>query len=126
MEFPLAPLKGVPTYKYMTNLNVYLNSCLSEVNCTLGCGRLGYLFLTAQPAVFNTHYGTAFCVPTNRGIYPVMLDPNPTAAIFSELVINQKHEVWLFKEYHAVDRAFKKVISKLILEKYYKSLASRK
>ena len=25
-ECPLAPLEGVPTYSYMTNLNVYLNS----------------------------------------------------------------------------------------------------
>ena len=25
-EFPLEPLEGVPTYEYMTNLNVYLNS----------------------------------------------------------------------------------------------------
>ena len=24
-ECPLAPLEGVPTYEYMSNLNVYLN-----------------------------------------------------------------------------------------------------
>ena len=53
-ECPLAPLEGVPMYEYMTNLNVYLNLCLSAVDCTLGCGTFVYLFLTAQPAVFNT------------------------------------------------------------------------
>ena len=37
-ECPLAPLEDVPTYEYMTNLNVYLNSCLSAVDCTFGCG----------------------------------------------------------------------------------------
>ena len=26
LECLLAPLEGVPTYEYMTNLNVYLNS----------------------------------------------------------------------------------------------------
>ena len=26
-ECLLKPLEGVPTYEYMTNLNVYLNSC---------------------------------------------------------------------------------------------------
>ena len=31
-ECPLAPLEGVPTYEYMTNLNVYLNSCLSAMD----------------------------------------------------------------------------------------------
>ena len=59
------------------------------------------------------------------GIRPVMPDPAPTSAILSELVRTHKHEVSLFNEYHAVDRACKKVISKLILEKLYKSLLGR-
>ena len=82
-EYPLAPLEGVPTYEYMTNLNVYLNSCSSAVYCTLGCGTLGYLVLTAQPAVFNTHCVTKFVIPKNGGIHPVMPDPDSTAAIVS-------------------------------------------
>ena len=55
----------------------------------------------------------------------VVPDPDPTAAILSELVRTHKHEVRLFNEYHAVERACKKVISKLILEKFYKSLSNR-
>ena len=55
-ECLLAPLEGVPTYKYMMTLNVYLNSCSTEVDCTLGCGTLGCLVLTAHPAVFNTQH----------------------------------------------------------------------
>ena len=39
LECPLTPLEGVPTYEYMKNLNVYLNSCLSVVDCTLGAVR---------------------------------------------------------------------------------------
>ena len=109
-ECPLAPLEGVPTYEYMTNLNVYLNLCSSAVNFTLGCGTLGYLVLMAQPAVFNTHCVTKFITPRNTGIHPVMPDPAPTAAILSELVRTHKHEVRLFNKYHAVDRACKKVI----------------
>ena len=53
-----------------------------------------------------------------------MPEPAPTSAILSELVRARKHEVRLFNEYHAVNRACKKVISKLILEKFYKSLSS--
>ena len=124
-ECPLASLEGVPTYEYMTNLNVYLNSCSSAVDCTFGCGMLGYLILTAQPAVFNTHCVTKFVTPINPGIHPVMPDPAPTATILSELVRTHKHEVRLFNEYHAVDCACKKVISKLISKKFYKSLSSR-
>ena len=95
-ECPLAPLEGVHMYEYMTKLNVYLNSCLSVVDCTLWCGTLGYLVLTAQPAVFNTHCVTKFVTPRNPGIHLVMLDPAPTAAILSELVRTHKHEVRLF------------------------------
>ena len=107
----------------MTNLNMYLNSCLSAVDCTFGCGTLGYLVLTAQPAVFNTHYVTKFIKPINLGIHQVMPDPAPTAAILSELVRTHKHEVRIFNKYHTVDRACKKFISKLMTEKFYKSLS---
>ena len=110
LECPLAPLEGVPTYEYMTNLNFYLNSSLSAVDCNLGCGTLGYLVLTAQPAVFNTHCVTKFFVPKNPGIHPVMPDPAPTAAILSKIVRTHKHEVRLFNKYHAVDHACKNVI----------------
>ena len=125
LECPIAPLEGVPTYEYMTNLNVYLNSFLSAVYCKLGCGTLVHLVLTAQTAVFNTHCGTEFFTPRNPGIHPVMPNPAPTAVIFSELVRRHKHEVLLFKEYHAVNCACKKVISKLIPDKFYKSLSRR-
>ena len=83
------------------------------------------MILTAQPSAFSTHCGTAFNPPTNPGIHPVMTDPAPTAAILSELVRTHKHNVCLFTEYHAVNRPFKKVISQLIPEKYYKAISSR-
>ena len=108
----------------MTNLNVYLNSCLSTVICTLRCGLLGYLVLTSHPDVFSTHYGTAFLPPTNPGIRPVMLDPAPMATILSELVRTHKHEVRLFNIYHAIDWAFKKVIIQFIPYKYYNDISS--
>ena len=115
-------MQGVPTYEYMTNLNVYLNLCLPAVDCTLGCRTLGYLVLTSQPAVFNTHCVTEFITPRNPGIHLVMPNPDPTATILSELGRTYKQEVRLFNKYHAVDRACKKVIFKLIPEKFYNFL----
>ena len=102
----------------MTNLNVYLNSCLSVVDCTLGLRTLGYQVLASQLAILNTHCVTPFITPRNTGIHPVMSDPAPMAVILSELVKTQKHEVCLFNKYHAVDRACKKAILKLILQKF--------
>ena len=112
-ECPQAPIEGVPTYEYMTNLNVYLNLCLSAVDCNFVYGTLGYLVLKAHTAVFNTYYVTKFIVQKNPGIRPVMPDPAPTATILSELIRTHKHEVHIFNEYHAIDRLRKKFISKL-------------
>ena len=114
-ECPLAPLEGVPTYEYMANFNVYPNLCSSAVDCTLVCGTLVYLVLTAQPAVFNTHCGTAFVTPINLGIHPFMPNPAPKAAILSKLVRTHKHKVRLFNKYHTVNCACNKFIRKLIL-----------
>ena len=108
----------------MTNLNVYLNLCSYAVDCTLWCSMLGYLIVTSQPAVLSTHCGTPFLAPTNLGFHLAMPKPASTASILSRLVRTHKHEVRLFNKYHAVDRACKKFISKLILEKFYKSLSS--
>ena len=108
----------------MTNLNVYLTSCSSSVNCPLGCGTLGYLVLTAQPAVFSTHCATAFVAPTCPGVHPTIPTPAPTAAALAEIFRNHKHDLKVFFEYHAVDKACKKVVMKLIPEKFYKSLPS--
>ena len=125
-ERPLAPLKGVPTYDYVTNLNIYLNSCLSAVDCTLGCGTLVYLMLTAHTDVFNTHCWTDLvhhqqirsfdqsCLTQLQRLQFCPNSPEPTINFFC-----------LFNKYHAVDRACKKVIRKFIPEKYYKSLSSR-
>ena len=54
-----------------------------------------------------------------------MPDPAPTPVLLSKLVRTHKHHVRLFNEYHTVDLACKKIISKLIPEKFYKSLTSR-
>ena len=86
---------------------------------------LGYLVLTEHTAVFNTHCGTELVSPINPGINSVMPEKIPTAAILSELVRTHKHEVCLLNEYHTFDHACKEVISKLIPEKFYKSLSSR-
>ena len=106
-ECLLAPLEGVLTYEYMTNLNVYLNLCLSAVDCTLGCSTLGYLVLTSQLFVFTTHCVIKFITPRNTGVHPVMPYSAPIATTLSKLVRTQKQKVRLFNKYHAVDRACK-------------------
>ena len=118
-ECLLKILDGVPTYEYMTNLNVYL-----AVICMLQFSTFGYLVLTSQPTVFNIQCGMLFVTPRNTGIHPIMPNPATTAAILYELVRTHKQGVRLFNNYYTVNRACKKVISKLIPKKIYKSLLS--
>jgi len=112
-------------YDYMTELNVYLNSCSLSVPCALGCGTSGYLVLTAQPSIFTNHCATAFVRPVNPGIHPSIPTPAPSAADLSIIVRDHKNDVRVFNKYNAVDGVCKQVIHKLIPEKFYKSLASR-
>ena len=77
---------------------------------------LGYLVLMAQPTVFNTHCGTEFCYTNKFRHSSRHARPSSNERNFSELVRTHKHKIRLFKEYYAVDRAYKKVISKLILK----------
>ena len=82
-ECPLAPLEGLPTYEYLTNLGVYLNFCSSGIHSELGCGTLGYLVLTAQPAVFAVHCATTFVKPSKPGLHLTIPTPAPTSAVIS-------------------------------------------
>ena len=79
----------------------------------------------AQPAVFISYYGTQFLPPKHPDIHQVMTDSASTVDFFSELVRNHKHKVWIFNKYNVVYRMWKRVISQLIPEKFYNSLASQ-
>ena len=54
-----------------------------------------------------------------------MPNPAPTATILSQLFRTHKYQVCLFNEYHAIDRACIKVMSKFNPDKFYKSLLIR-
>ena len=88
-ECPIAPLEDIPTYDYLTELNAYLNACSASVHSDLGCGTLGYLVLTTNPAVFALQCATPFIEPVHPGATPLIPDPPPTAAAIG--VITREH-----------------------------------
>ena len=83
-ECPIAPLEGVPTHTYMTEVNGFLNACAASVHYNIGNGTVGYLVLTAQPASFTIVSPTSFVKPVNPGVL-VLADPAPSAAIIRTL-----------------------------------------
>ena len=124
-ECPLAPLEDIPTYNYLTELNAYLNACSASVPSDLGCGTLGYLVLTTSPAVFAILCATPFIEPVHPGATPLIPDPLPPAAAIGVITREHAEDSRVFREYHNVDKACKKVITRLVPEIYYKSLKNR-
>ena len=81
---PIAPLEGVPTHTYMTEVNGFLNACAASVHCNLGNGTVGYLVLTAQLASFQIASPTSFVKTVNPGVL-VLGDPAPSVAVIVPL-----------------------------------------
>ena len=106
-ECPIAPLEGVPTHTYKTEINGFLNACASSVHYNLGNGTVGYLVLTAQPASLQIALPTSFVKPVNPGVL-VLGDPAPSAAVMGSLTRQHTEDTRVFNEYHSVDRACKK------------------
>ena len=104
-EFPIAPLEGVPTHTYMTEVNGFLNKCAASVHCNLGNGTVGYLVLIAQPASFTIASPTYFVKPVNPGVL-VLADPAPSASVIGTLTSQHTDNMRVFNEYHSVDKAF--------------------
>ena len=123
-EFKIAPLEGVPTQTYMTEVNGFLNKCAESVHCNLGNGTVGYLVLTSQPESFLIASPTSFVKPVNPGVL-VLGDPAPSEAVIGSLTFQHTEYTRVFNEYHSVDRACKKVLCTLIPEAYFQSFKSK-
>ena len=111
-------------HTYMTEVNGFLNACAASVHCNLGNGTVGYLVLTAQPVSFQIVSPTSFVKPVNPGVL-VLGDPAPSATVIGSLTRQHTEDTRVFKEYHRVERACKKVLYTLILETYIRSFKNK-
>ena len=91
----------------MTEVNGFLNSCAASVHYNLGNGNVGYLVLTAQPALFTITSPTSFVKPVNPGVL-VLADPALSVAVIRTLTRQHTENIRVFKEYYSVDKACKK------------------
>ena len=103
-ECPIAPLEGVPTHTFLTEVNVFLNTCAASVHFNIGNGTIGYLVITAQPDSFTIASPTAFVKPINPGEL-VLAEPAPAAAFIGTLTCKHKEDICVFNEYHSVEKA---------------------
>ena len=124
LECLIAPLEGVPTHKFMTEVNGFLNVCAASVHCNLGNGTVEYPVLTAQPASFTIASPTSFVKPVNTGVL-VLADPAPSAAVIGTLTRQHRENMRVFNKYYSVDKACKKFIFTLIPEAYFQSFKNK-
>ena len=118
LECLIAPLEGVPTHTYMTEVNGSLNACAESVHCNLGNGTVGYLVLTAQPASFLIVSPISFVKPVNPGVL-VLVDPAPSAVVIGLLAHHHTEDMQVFNKYHSDDRVCQKFLCTLIPEAYF-------
>ena len=100
------PIIGQPGYETIKPMHQKLNANAASVVSHLGNGRLGLLFLTVTPAVYNTLSANVFIPPVN----PVPVAHYPLVATqFQIQAVNAIHvtNTRLFKQYDATDCALK-------------------
>ena len=124
LEYLIAPLEGVPTHTYMTEVNGFPNACSASVHCNLDNGNVGHLVLTAQPVSFLIASPTFFFKPVNPGVL-VLGDPAPSAAVIGRLTRQHIEDIRVFNKYHSVERGCKKVYFTLIPEAYFRSFKNK-
>ena len=120
-EYPITPLKGLPTIDYLRTMWVYLNEETSNIQSKLGNGNLGHMVITAIPAMFALQFPVGYVLPVNPG--PIAIIPaSSTGPQIS--VLNTDHDgnirIWRLK--NVAEKACKKVISILIPERFYCTL----
>ena len=64
---PLVPCDGIPSREFLLDVNTYINEQTVDVFSFRGCGTLGHLVLSAQPAVYALQSATVFAPPPNPG-----------------------------------------------------------
>jgi len=97
---------GQPGWETIKPMHQSLNANAASIVSYLGNGRLGLLFLTVIPSVYNTLSAVPFVPPTNPG--PTVQYP-PVATQHQIRAVDVAHTTAtrLFQQYDATDRALK-------------------
>ena len=75
-------------YESIADIHLKLNSNAASVQSNLVCGKLGLLFFTVLPAVYDNLSTTEFVPPVNPGPKPII--PNgANSAVIANLRIHQ-------------------------------------
>ena len=112
-------------YHYLTEQIAYLNQRFSFVYTNFGCEMMGYLVLTALPAVFTLQCAILCVAIVDPEHTPIIPAPAHIATVIGELTRTHTKNMRIFREFKNSDMACKKVITKLVNKVYYHLLKIR-
>jgi hypothetical protein len=118
------PIVGQPTYEAIAELELKLNTNAASVHSNRGDGKLGLLYLTVKPEVYNTQSTIRFIPPTNPGSEPY-IPPGATGPAMTEIRRKHKEETSEFNQYLQTDRALKSILIAAVEEAYIRSLRDK-
>ena len=122
---PIVPFHDASTYMKLNSLNIHLKICAALVHCNLGDGNLGYLVLKVPPATYTILSTLLLMEPNNLGPALIMLYPEPTALVLSNLAQTHADNLIVWREYNDMDRAIKRVIKTIVPKVYLWTLRNR-
>ena len=114
------PIVGQPSYKTIAELQLKLNTNAASVFSNRGNGKLGLLFLTVKPAVYDTQSTVTFTPPSNPGQNP-SIPSGATGAQITEIRRTHKEKKDEFNQYLHTDRALKSILIGAVDEAYIRS-----
>ena len=120
----VSPIIGQPSYETIAELQLKLNTNAASIYSHRGKVRLGLLFLTVKPAVYNTQSTVTFDPPTNPGQNPTI----PTGSAGLQILdIRRRHKDQFdeFQTYQQTNRTLKTILIASINEAYIRSLRDK-
>jgi hypothetical protein len=120
----ILPIVGQPTYETLAEVHLKLNTNAPSVQSHLRNGRLGLLFLTASPAVYNTQSAVIFVPPANPGPAPVIA-AGLTGPQIADLCCQYNISAKLYHKYDATGKALKSLLIAAVDETYVRALRDK-
>ena len=103
------PIIGQPTYDSIRGLHKKLNANAASVHSHLGNGKLGLLYLTVKPEIYNTLSEVEFVPPENPGPTVNIPENGTQHQILAAQKLHEENRK-LFIQYDACDRALKQLL----------------
>ena len=120
----VTPIVGHPSYETITELKLKLNTNAASIYSHRGNIRLGLLFLTVKPAVYNTQSTETFDPLTNPG-QNTTIPTVPTGLQIADIRRWQKDQFDEFQTYQQTDQTLKTILIASIDEACIRSLRDK-